>query len=291
MRKMKIWSLAAGMVLTAAMMTACSGGGETKAPETTTAAETIEAETTAAAETIAAETETKEAETILIAAAASLENCLSGQLIPLFEEQNPGITVEGTYDSSGKLQAQIEEGAEVDLFFSAAEKQMNALNDQGLMDSESIVSLLENKIVLIVPTGTDSTIKAFEDLADAEQVAIGDPESVPVGQYSQECLTNLGIWDQVLEKASLGTNVTEVLNWVAEGSAPAGIVYSTDAAQKVGQVEIVAEAPEGTVKPVIYPAGLVAASEHKEAAGVFLEFLQSEEAMAIFEENGFAAAK
>lgn len=245
------------------------------------------AETTAVQETEAPEAEETE---ITVAAAASLKTCMDTELIPLFQEENPEITVLGTYDSSGKLQTQIEEGADVDVFFSAAVKQMTALDEKDMIEDGSIVNLLENKIVLIVPSGEEG-ITSFEDLAGMDGVALGDPESVPVGQYAKEALTNLGIWDEVSEKASFGTNVTEVLNWVAAGSSKAGIVYSTDAAQKPDEVVVVAEAPEGSVKKVVYPVGMIKESSKKDAAKKFIEFLQSDEAIKIFEANGFAAAE
>ncbi|WP_418710047.1 molybdate ABC transporter substrate-binding protein, partial [Anaerotruncus massiliensis (ex Liu et al. 2021)] len=225
--------------------------------------------------------------TILVAAAASLEYSYKDKLIPMFTEKYPWITVEGTYDSSGKLQTQIEEGLEADVFMSAATKQMNALKDESLVDADSIVDLLENKIVLIAPAGSEPAAKSFETVTDAATIAVGDPESVPVGQYSKEAFTNLGNWDAVSAKASLGTNVTEVLNWVAEGSADVGVVYATDAAT-TDKVQVVAEAPEGSLeKKVVYPVGIVSASQHKDAARLFVEFLQSDEALAVFEEYGF----
>lgn len=229
--------------------------------------------------------------TILVAAAASLEYSYKDELIPMFTERYPYITVEGTYDSSGKLQTQIEEGLEADVFMSAATKQMNALKDESLIDADSIVDLLENKIVLIAPAGSDPAAKSFETAADAATIAVGDPESVPAGQYAREAFTSLGLWDAVSAKASLGTNVTEVLNWVAEGSADVGVVYATDAAT-TDRVQVVAEAPEGSLeKKIIYPVGIVAASQHKDAARLFVEFLQSDEALAVFEKYGFTPNK
>ncbi len=228
--------------------------------------------------------------TILLAAAASLKNCMDNELIPMFKEKNQNITVNATYDSSGKLQTQIEEGAEVDVFMSAAMKQMNALDEKGLMAENSIVKLLENKIVLIAPKGSDKGISTFEDILKADTIAVGDPASVPAGQYAKEAFENLKIWEQVSAKASLGTNVTEVLNWVAEGSADAGVVYATDAASNENVV-ILAEAPEGSVAKVIYPVGVVKASANQEAAKAFVEFLQSEEALKVFEKYGFTANK
>lgn len=224
---------------------------------------------------------------ILVAAAASLEYAYEDELIPMFQEENPDITVSGTYDSSGKLQTQIEEGMEADVFMSAATKQMNALVDEGMVDEESVTDLLENKIVLITSADSELKLSAFEDIVNADTIAIGDPASVPVGQYSEESLTNLGLWDEVLSKASLGTNVTEVLNWVAEGSAQAGIVYATDAAT-TDKVKVGAEAPaDSLAEPAIYPVGVVSASENKDAAEKFVEFLKSDEAIQVFEDYGF----
>ena len=235
----------------------------------------------------AAKTEGEPVE-ILVAAAASLKNAYEEELIPMFEEQYPGVSVEGTYDSSGKLQTQIEEGLEADVFMSAAEKQMKALDEEGMIASDTITNLLENKIVLIVPEGSSAGLASFEDIEKAGLIALGDPASVPAGQYAQEALTSLGIWDKIQDKVSFGTNVTEVLNQVAASSAEAGIVYATDAASMSDQVEIVAEAPEGSLqKKVIYPVAVVKDSAHQEEAGNFVEFLKSEEAMKVFEEYGF----
>lgn len=228
---------------------------------------------------------------LLIAAAASLEYSYEDELIPMFEKENPNITVEGTYDSSGKLQTQIEEGIEADVFMSAAMKQMTTLADEDLVDRDSVVELLENKIVLITSADSTLDLKEFTDITKAESIAVGDPASVPAGQYSREALTSLGIWDEVSARASLGTNVTEVLNWVAEGSAEAGIVYATDAAT-TEKVKVIAEAPEGSLaEKAIYPVGVVSASTQKEAAQKFVNFLQTDKAIAVFEKYGFMQNK
>ena len=286
-------------VVMAAMMVAGMMAGCSSKPQETTAAatetETIAAETTAAeteAESKAAANADLGDQSILVAAAASLKNAYEDKLIPMFEEQYPGVTVEGTYDSSGKLQTQIEEGLEADVFMSAATKQMKALDDEGMIASDSIVNLLENKIVLIVPAGSDSKIDSFEKIGDAASIALGDPESVPAGQYAKEALTNLNVWDSIQDKVSFGTNVTEVLNQVAAVSADAGIVYATDAASKADQVTVVAEAPEGSLeKKVIYPVAVVKATTHEDAAKAFVDFLQTPEAIAVFESYGFVAAE
>ena len=294
----KIWKKGMAAVMTAVMVSgALAGCGSGAGQKTETAAiETVQTEAAAEAakdETVAAEssvaaTEVAEETEILVAAAASLKNAYEEELIPMFEAQYPGVTVKGTYDSSGKLQTQIEEGLEADVFMSAAKKQMKALDEEGMIDSDSIVDLLENKIVLIVPTGSDKGIQSFEDIVKADSIALGDPASVPAGQYSEEALTNLGLWDQIQDKTSFGTNVTEVLNQVAAGSADAGIVYATDAASMADQVEVVAEAPEGSLKTkVIYPVAVVKDSANAEVAANFVKFLTSDEAMKVFEAYGF----
>ncbi len=287
------------VAMAAGMMAGCSGGktetaaateAATEAETTTTADTAAEAESTAATETETGEpaAELEPAE-ILVAAAASLKNAYEEELIPMFQEQYPGVTVKGTYDSSGKLQTQIEEGLEADVFMSAATKQMKALNEEDMIVSDTITDLLENKIVLIVPSGSDSGLASFEDIEKAESIALGDPASVPAGQYAEEALTNLGIWDKIQDKVSFGTNVTEVLNQVAAASADAGIVYATDAYSMADQVKIVAEAPEGSLeKKVIYPVAVVKNTAHQDQARAFVEFLKTDEAMAVFEKYGFS---
>ena len=288
--KKQICMMMAAM-MAAAALTGCSGGAKETAAATE--AETTQATATAAeteAETSARETTAAQAgeSTEILVAAASLKNAYEDELIPMFREQYPGVTVKGTYDSSGKLQTQIEEGLEADVFMSAAAKQMTALDGEGMIESDTITSLLENKIVLIVPTGSSAGIEKFEDIEKAETIALGDPASVPAGQYAEEALTSLGIWDKIQDKVSFGTNVTEVLNQVAASSADAGIVYATDAASMADKVEVVAEAPEGSLaKKVIYPVAVVKNTAHPEEAKNFVEFLKTDEAMKVFEEYGF----
>ena len=143
----------------------------------------------------------------------------------MFEKEYPNVTIEGVYDSSGKLQLQIEKGLDADVFFSAATTQMNALKDEDLVDADSISNVLENKLVLI--KGKDT---GFDNIKDASIIAIGDPEVVPAGSYAKEALTNLGVWDSIQDRLSLAGNVTEVLSQVETQNAEIGLVYATDAA-------------------------------------------------------------
>ena len=275
-------------MIAAGMLAGCDRSAKETTEAATTAAETTAEETTAKETTAASGEETE----ILVAAAASLKNAYEDKLIPMFEEANPGVTVKGTYDSSGKLQTQIEEGLDADVFMSAAIKQMTALDEEGMIASDTITDLLENKIVLIVPTGNEKKLEKFEDIEKADSIALGDPASVPAGQYSEEALTNLGIWDKIQDKVSFGTNVTEVLNQVAAASADAGIVYATDAASMADKVEVVAEAPEGSLsKKVIYPVAVVKGTAHEEVAKEFVAFLQTDKAITVFEDYGFSSAQ
>lgn len=230
---------------------------------------------------------TKEEEVTLLIAAASLENCYEDELIPMFEKEHSNIKIEGTYDSSGKLQTQIEEGLEADLFMSAATKQMNDLNEKGCMNSNSIVHLLENELVLITYKDSKTIVTDFTNIQNADTVAIGDPNSVPAGQYAKESLTNIGNYEKVLAKSSLATNVTEVLSWVEAESAEVGIVYSSDASQSQ-KVKVLASAPASSLQtPVIYPVGIVKNTKHLQEAELFLEFLQTKEAKNVFKKYGF----
>ena len=276
------------VTITVLGLAAC-GQGSTEEPAADTDAE-VKTETVPQTESVAeteAETGADISGTVTLAAAASLEKSFTEELIPMFEAQYPNVEVQGTYDSSGKLQSQIEAGADVDVFFSAALKQMDALKEEGYIAEDASVDLLENKIVLIVPTGKEEGYSSFEDIVNADMAAIGDPESVPAGQYGKEALENLNLWGEVENKLSLGTNVTEVLNWVAEDSADAGIVYATDAASRADKVTVVAEAPEGSVSKVIYPVAALKEAPNKEAADAFMEFLQTADVLAVFETAGF----
>ena len=227
--------------------------------------------------------------------AASLANAMD-VIQKDFNEEYPDVNILFNADSSGTLQTQIEEGSRCDIFFSAATKQMDALVDEKLADKDSVVDLLENKVVLIKPKGGKTKVTGFENITDAENMALAG-EDVPVGQYSREIFKNLGIEDDVNKmEINEGKNVTEVLAAVSEGSNEVGIVYATDAASVADKVDIIAEAPEGSLKTsVLYPVGLTvdaeASDEEAAAADAFLAYLQTDDAMKVFEEYGFAAYK
>lgn len=227
--------------------------------------------------------------------AASLNNVME-VIQKDFNEEYPDVNILFNADSSGTLQTQIEEGSRCDIFFSAATKQMDALVDEELAKKDSVVDLLENKVVLIKPKDGETKVTGFENITDAKNIALAG-ENVPVGQYSREIFKNLGIEDDVNKmEINEGKNVTDVLASVSEGSNEIGIVYATDAASVADKVDVIAEAPEGSLEtPVLYPVGLTvdaeASDEEAAAADAFLEYLQTDDAMKVFEEYGFAAYK
>ena len=251
-------------------------------------------------------TETKEnaeaAEvTLNVFAAASMTETLT-EIQEMYKEVAPNVTLVFNFDSSGTLKTQIQEGADCDVFISAAQKQMNQLdkdadpevNTEGLdyVLEGTRINLLENKVVLAVPDGNPKGIESFADLGTDKLslLALGN-EDVPVGQYSEEILTNLGILDQLEQenKITYGSNVKEVTTQVSEAAADAGIIYATDA-YSAGLL-VVAQADDTMRKQVIYPAAVLNISENQDAAEAFLDYLKTDDCMKVFEEVGFTAVK
>ena len=227
--------------------------------------------------------------------AASLSNAME-EIQKDFNETYPDVEILYNADSSGTLQTQIEEGACCDIFFSAADKQMNALVDEDLAKKDTVEDILENKVVLIKPKDGETKVTGFENITDAANIALAG-DSVPVGQYAREIFDNLGITDEVNKmEINEGKNVSEVLAAVSEGSNEIGIVYATDAASVADKVDVIAEAPADALKtPVLYPVGLIEDKEASEddtaAAEAFLEYIKSDDAMKVFEKYGFTAYK
>ena len=227
--------------------------------------------------------------------AASLSNAME-EIQKDFNETYPDVEILYNADSSGTLQTQIEEGARCDIFFSAADKQMDALVDEDLAKKDTVEDILENKVVLIKPKDGETKVTGFENITDAANIALAG-DSVPVGQYSREIFDNLGITDEVNKmEINEGKNVSEVLAAVSEGSNEIGIVYATDAASVADKVDVIAEAPADALKtPVLYPVGLIEDKEASEddtaAAEAFLEYIKSDDAMKVFEKYGFTAYK
>ena len=222
-----------------------------------------------------------------VAAAASLTEAMK-EIGVAYGMENPGVKFTFNFGSSGALQQAIENGGATDLFFSAAQKQMDALESSGNLADGTRRNLLENKVVLIVPNDSAKNITGFEDLtrADIEHIALGEPKGVPVGQYSEEIFSSLGILDAVKAKAVYGSDVRQVLAWTESGEADCGVVYATDAAVS-DKVKVIAVAPENSHTPVIYPAAVIKDSKNPDAAKAFLDFTGGDTAKKIFEKYGF----
>ena len=280
---------AAGMAGAAAALTACGGAASSAASSVASSA--------------AASSEAAQSVELIVFAAASLTETLNA-IGESYAAEHPEVTFRFNFDSSGTLKTQIQEGADCDLFISAGQKQMNQLditasadvNKEGLdfVDADSRVNLLENKVVLCVPEGSDKGIDSFDALAEhlkAEDIlfCMGNSD-VPVGQYTQKILAYYDLDEAALAAAGVityGSNVKEVTTQVTEGSVDAGVVYCTDAYS--AGLTPVDEATKEMCGQVIYPAAVMKAAPNADAAKAFLAYLQTEEAMTVFEGVGFSA--
>ena len=279
----------AGIAGAAAALTACGGSASSVASSTASSA--------------AASSEAAQNVELIVFAAASLTETLTA-IGETYSAENPGVTFRFNFDSSGTLKTQIQEGADCDLFISAGQKQMNQLditasaevNKDGLdfVDADSRVNLLENKVVLCVPEGSDKGIDSFDALAEhlkAKDIlfCMGNSD-VPVGQYTQKILAYYGLDEEALAAAGVITyssNVKEVTTQVTEASVDAGVVYCTDAYS--AGLTPVDEATKEMCGQVIYPAAVLKTAPNAEAAKEFLAYLQTDKAMTVFEGVGFSA--
>ena len=289
MRKLFALLIAAVMVLS---LTACAApAADEPAPAT---------EETAAPEETVPEAEPVE---LIVFAAASMTETMN-QIAELYKAKAPNVTLTYNFDSSGTLKTQIQEGAECDLFISAGQKQMNQLDitadpevNTDKLDfvlEGTRINLLENRVTLCVPEGNPKDIKSFDDLADKLKegsvlMAMGNSD-VPVGQYTQKILAFYGLDEEKLAKDGVityGTNVKEVTTQVTEASVDCGVVYCTDAFS--AGLTPVDYATKEMCGQVIYPAAVLNISGNQEAAKEFLAYLQTDEAMKVFEAVGFAS--
>ncbi len=229
-------------------------------------------------------------EVITVSAAASLQEVLEA-ISPTFTTAHPNISVSYNFGSSGALLQQIEQGAPADVFISAATKQMDALSAKGLILPDSRQTLVSNRLVLIAPVTSQLEITDLAQLktADIKHFAIGEFRSVPAGQYAEEALKKLGLFDALKPKFVFGNSVRSVLSAVESGNAELGMVYATDAALSEG-VRVCTIAPASTHSPIVYPIAVVKDSPHAEAAQAFIQFLSAEPAQMVFEEFGFKKA-
>ncbi|SDX89996.1 molybdate ABC transporter substrate-binding protein [Paenibacillus sp. CF384] len=226
---------------------------------------------------------------LTISAASSLKDALT-ELKTSYEEKHHDVRITYNFGASGTLQQQIEQGAPVDLFISAGQKQMDALQNKGLVGVSPI--LLRNELVLIVPKQPkEPTLAAPSELtaltaAAYKTIAIGVPESVPVGGYTKQSLTDADIWDAIEPKLVYAKDVRQVLSYVETGNADAGFVYLTDAMTSANVTVALTIASE-THKPIVYPATVVKGTKHQEQALELLGFLQSEDAGKVWKKYGF----
>ena len=225
--------------------------------------------------------------TLTISTAASLTDAMT-EISALYKKQYPNVTLIFNYGSSGTLQQQIEQGSPVDVFLSAATKQMDTLKADKLLINSTIKTLVSNRVVLIVQKDSKLSINNFGDLSDksVKIIALGEPTTVPAGKYAQEVLTFYDNLEAVKAKAVYGKDVTEVLTWVEGGNADAGIVYKTDALNS-DKVKIIATAPAASHTAVQYPGAVIKSSKNTEAATTFLNYLSGSKAKAIFKKYGF----
>lgn len=218
-------------------------------------------------------------------AAASLTDAVK-EIQKEYEQRHSHIKLVPSFASSGKLQKQIEQGVPADLFLSAGGKEMDSLVNQGLIVADGCQDLLQNKLVLIIPAKGKKKVKGFQDLTKVERVALGQPDTVPAGDYSKQVLQDMKLWEPLWSKLVFTGDVRQVLTYVESGNVDAGLVYETDA-KTSDQVSVVANADPSTHKPIIYPLGVVKASQHPKEARRLYDFLQGKEAQAVFEKYGF----
>jgi len=229
-----------------------------------------------------------QAQDVTLSVAISMKEAVE-ELGRVFMASRPGVTLRYNFGSSGELQKQIEGGAPVDLFISAAERQMDELVKKGLVASQSRRIFARNVLVVVKPADSKVDITKPTDLLDARvtKIAIGNPKTVPVGQYSEESLKALGLWDRLQLKLVFSENVRQALDYVARGEVEAGFVYTTDAATRAQQVKEAFRPAEDTYRPVVYPVAVVTGAKQPALAQAFLELLVSRDGQAKLSRFGF----
>ncbi|MCX5904026.1 MAG: molybdate ABC transporter substrate-binding protein [Proteobacteria bacterium] len=225
---------------------------------------------------------------ITVSVAISLRNAFQ-ELSALFQKKHPDIKVSCNFGASGDLAKQIAGGAPVDLFCSAAQKDMDELEKAGCLLKETRVNCVKNSLVLIVPAASDLRLRTVADLKNpaVKKIAIGNPKTVPAGRYAHEVFSRAGILEAIQDRLIFAENVRQVLDYTVRGEVDAGMVYKTDALLQPQGVRIIQEAPEASHAPIIYPMAVVRATKNATAARRFLDFTLSQEARSVFEKLGF----
>ncbi len=225
---------------------------------------------------------------ITVSAAISLKNAFE-EIGELYESQNTNSKVTLNLGASGALMMQIKGGAPVDVFASAALKDMDDLDHAGLVMKDTRTNFVANSVVLIVPSSSKITMASFADLGNTEikKIAVGNPETVPAGRYAAETVRYFKLSDSIKDKLVFTENVRQVLDYVARDEVDAGIVYSTDAMIKEQEVKIILTAPEASHKPIIYPIAVIKGTKNEKAAKSFIAFVTSYQGRKILSKYGF----
>jgi molybdate transport system substrate-binding protein len=206
-----------------------------------------------------------------------------------FAEPRPGVTVRYNFGASGELQKQIEAGAPVDVFISAAARQMDELERGGFLVPGSRREFARNVLVAIKPVDEPLDLPGPSDLLDrrVQRIAVGNPKTVPAGQYAEESLRALNLWDRLQPRMVFGENVRQVLDYVSRGEVQVGAVYATDALTRAGRVRLAFPVPEDTHRPIVYPVAVVKGSRHPDLARAFVELLAGPGGQAVLRRLGF----
>jgi molybdate transport system substrate-binding protein len=229
-----------------------------------------------------------DAQEVMLSAPISVKDAVE-ELGRGFVAARPGVTLRYNFGSSGELQKQIEAGAPVDLFISAAERQMNQLEKKGLVASATRRVFARNVLSVVKPANSTIDVAKPADLLDARvsKIVLGNPKTVPAGQYAEESLRALGLWDRLQPKLVFAENVRQALDYVARGEVDAGFVYTTDAATRGRQVKEAFRPGEDTYRPVLYPAAVVTGARQAALAQAFLDLLVRREGQAVLARFGF----
>jgi molybdate transport system substrate-binding protein len=225
---------------------------------------------------------------LLFSVAISLKEAVE-ELGRQFVTERPGLTLRYNFSGSGELAKQIEAGAPVDLFLSAGERQMDELQQRGLILPQTRVAFAGNVLVVVTPVAGTLDLSRPADLLSpvVKRIVIGNPKTVPVGQYSEESLRNLGLWERVQPRLVFAENVRQALEYVSRGEVDAGFVYATDVALRPGRIREAFRPPGDSYRPVVYPVAVVRGTRHPELARAFIDLLLSRRGQALLARLGF----
>lgn len=224
--------------------------------------------------------------TLLVSAAASLKDTLE-DIQPLYQKRDSNVKLTFNFGASGALLRQIEQGAPADVFIAAAKGQIDTLEQKGALVPGTRSNIANNRLVLIAPKDS-KLVTSFVSLKNSgvKRISVGEPRSVPAGQYAEQVFQNLNLFSELKPKLVYGNNVRQVLATVESGNADAGMVYATDAKIST-QVKVAATAAESSHSPIVYPAAVLKSSKNIDAAKAFVKYLSGSEAKGVLRKYGF----